>query len=145
MRVLSLLTAHSGGTTEAAVVPLRFRGSGAMVFEDPTGYFLVVVPRAARTGVSPVDLWSTFSNVGWALVSTFSGFQVDPECISVSVASVKVVGIIHLFTSTLFHRYLPSFSLSTIPTLLGQRFFSKHGKGGRRMLFLPMCCFLRLC
>ena len=71
-----------------------------MVFEDPTGSFLVVGPRAARTcqlaraGVSSVDLWSTFSNVGWALVSTFSGFQVDPESISVSAPSVKVVGVI---------------------------------------------------
>ena len=27
----------------------------------------------------------------------------------------------------------------------GQRFFSNHGMGGRRMLFLPMCLFLRFC
>ena len=139
------------GSSSSALGPLRFRGFGAMVFEDPTGSFLVVAPRAARTcqltraGVSPVDMWSTFYNVGWALISTFSGSQVDPESISVSVASVKVVGIIHLCATTLFHRCLPSFSLSTIPTLLGQRIFSKHGKSDRRMLFLPMRCFLCLC
>ena len=50
-----------------------------MVFGDPTGSFLVVGPREARAcqlawaGVSPVDLWSDSSNVGWVLVSTLFG------------------------------------------------------------------------
>ena len=70
-----------------------------MVFGDPTGFFLVVGPRAARAcqlarvGVSPVDLWSDSSNVGWSLVSTLFGFRVDPEHFRVSAASVKVVGV----------------------------------------------------
>ena len=37
------------------------------------------------------------------------------------------------------------FLFSTIPMLLGQRFFSNLGMGGRRMFFLPMHCFLRFC
>ena len=55
-----------------------------MVFGDPTGSFLVVGPRAARAcqlaraGVSPVDLWSDSSNVGWALVSTLFGVLSGP-------------------------------------------------------------------
>ena len=50
-------SAHSGGAAADAVVPvalhrswvlLRFRGSCAVVFGDPTGSYLVVGPRAAR-------------------------------------------------------------------------------------------------
>ena len=50
-------SAHSGSAAADAVVPvcsssvlgpLRFRGSCAVVFGDPTGSFLVVGPRAAR-------------------------------------------------------------------------------------------------
>ena len=79
------------GCSSSALGPLRFRGSSAVVFGDPTGSFLVVGPRAARAcqlarpGVSPVDLWSDSSNVSWSLVLTFfrgsewtlnlSGFQ----------------------------------------------------------------------
>ena len=50
------------GCSSSALGPLRFRGSCAMVFGDPTGSFLVVGPRAARAcqlaraGVSPVRL-----------------------------------------------------------------------------------------
>ena len=117
-------SAHSGGTAEAAVVPVPlhlpwFRLNSEALVRWPSkilrGLFwwwfherLELVSSLAR--VSPrIDLWSTFSSVGWALVSTFSGFQVDPESISVSAASVKVVGVIRLFTTTLFHRCLPSF------------------------------------
>ena len=46
-------------------------------------------------GFSPVDLWSDSSFVGWALVSTFSRFRVDPEPIGVSAVSVKVGGVPH--------------------------------------------------
>ena len=34
--------------------------------------------RLARAGVSPVDLWSDSSNVGWALVSTLFGVLSGP-------------------------------------------------------------------
>ena len=72
------------GCSSSALGPLRFRGSCAVVFGDPTGSFLVVGPRAARAcqlarvGVSPVDLWSDSSNVGWSLVSTLFGVPSGP-------------------------------------------------------------------
>ena len=75
----------------------------------------------------------------------FSGFRVDPEPIGVSAASVKVGGVLDLFVTTLFTVACLIFLFSTIPTLLGQRFFSNHGMGGRRILFLPMSCFMRFC
>ena len=74
----------------------------------------------------------------------FSGFRVDPEQFRVSAASVKVVGVTRPVCNHTFSPCLPYFSFSMIPTLLGQRFFSNHGMGGRRMLFLPMRCFIRL-
>ena len=55
-----------------------------MVLGDPTGSFLVVDPRAARScqlaraGISPVALWSDSSNVGWALVSNLFGVPSGP-------------------------------------------------------------------
>ena len=80
------------------------------------------------------------------LSQTFSGFQVDPESISVFSGFSKS-GRCH---STCSHPHFftvacPIFLFSTIPPLLGQRFFSNHGMGGRRMLFLPMRCFMRFC
>ena len=45
--------------------------------------------------------------------------------------------LIDLFATSLTVAYL-IFLHSTIPVLLGQRFFSNHGMGGRRMLFLSM-------
>ena len=51
---------------------------------------------------------------------------------------------IDLFATTLFSTVACLiFLFSTIPTLLQRRFFSNHEMGGRRMLFLPMRCFLR--
>ena len=84
-----------------------------MVFGDPTGSFLVVVPRVARAcqlaraGVSPVALWSDSSNVGWALVSNPFGVSEWTLILSVfSAASVKLVGVarpvrIHTFSPLL--------------------------------------------
>ena len=55
-----------------------------------------------------------------------------------SAASVKVVGVTRPVRIHAFSLLLALFFLfSTIPMLLGQRFFSNHGMGGRRMLFLP--------
>ena len=77
---------------------------------------------------------------------SFSGFRVDPEPVSVSAASVKVAGVNRPVRNHTFSPFACLiFLFSTIPTLLAQRFFSNHGMGGRRMLFLPMRCFLRLC
>ena len=63
-----------------------------MVFRDPTGSFLVVGPLAARAcqfaraGVSPVDLLTCGPTLPMSVglsFQPFSGFQVDPEPISV--------------------------------------------------------------
>ena len=66
--------------------------------------------------VSPqLTCGSDSSNVGWALVSTLSGFRVDPEPISVSAASVKVVGVTRPVRNHTFSPLLAFFFLfSTI-------------------------------
>ena len=69
----------------------------------------------------------------------------DPEPIGVSAVSVKVGGVPHPVRNHFFTVACLIFLFSSIPTLLGQRSFSNHGMGGRRMLFLPMRCFMRFC
>ena len=70
----------------------------------------------------------------------------DPEPIGVSAVSVKVGGVPHPVRNHTFSPLLALFfSFSSISTFLGQRSFSNHGMGGRRMLFLPMRCFMRFC
>ena len=68
-----------------------------------------------------------------------SGFRVDPETVSVSAATEKVAGVNRPVRNLPNSPLLTFFFIhSTIPKLLGQRFFSNHGMGGRCMLFLPM-------
>ena len=112
----------------------------------------MVGPRAARArqlarvGVSPARfVVRLFRCRLGSRLNPFSGFRVNPDSVSVSAASVKVAGVSRPVRNHTFHHCLPYFSFSTIPTLLGQRFFSNLGMGGRRMLFLPMRCFLRFC
>ena len=154
-------SAHSGVTAADAVVPVALHrpwvrlDSEALVrlsseirqnlFWWWAHEWLELVSLLRR--MSPqFGLWSDSSNVGWALVSPFSGFRVDPQPISVSAASVKVAGVNRpVCNHTFFTVACLIFLFSTIPTLFGQRFFSNHGMGGRRMLFLPMLCFLRFC
>ena len=140
---------HSG-CSSSGLGPLRFRSSCAVVFGDPPGSFLVVGPRAARArqlaraGVSPARL--VVRLFGWALVSIlfwvpsgpwtcqcFGSFGEGGRCQSTCSQP-------HYFTVACL-----IFLFSTIPMLLGQRLFSNHGMGGRRMLFIPMRCFLQFC
>ena len=75
----------------------------------------------------------------------FSGFRVDPEPIGVSAASVKVAGVPRPVRNHTFSPLLALFFSFPLSQHLGQRLFSNHGMGGRRMLFLPMRCFMRFC
>ena len=152
--MLSFLTAHSGVTAASAVVPVALHrpwvhlDSEALVRwsseirQDLFWWWaherLGLVSSLGR--VSPQLTCGPTLQMSVGLSSQpFSGFRVDPEHFRVSVASVKVVGVTRPVRNHTFSPLLALFFLfSTIPTLLGQRFFSNHGMGGRRMLFLPM-------
>ena len=87
------------GCSSSALGPLRFRGSCAVVFGDPTGSFSGDGPTsssswsAARAVVSPVGLWSDLHMSVVLSSRPFSRFRVEPEPVSISAASVKVAGV----------------------------------------------------
>ena len=118
---------HSVGAAADAVVPvcpssglgpLRFRSSWAVVFGDPPGSFLVVGPRAARArqlaraGVSPARLVVR-------LFRCWLGSRLNPFLGSEWTLNLSVFQQLRrrwpvsfdLFTTSLFHRCLPYFSL----------------------------------
>ena len=88
-------SAHSGGTAADAVVPVALHrpwvrlDSEALVRwsseirQDLFWWWAherleLFNSQLSRAGVSPVDLWSDSSNVGWALVSTLFGVPSGP-------------------------------------------------------------------
>ena len=102
-------SAHSGGMAAAAVVPVALHRPWVRLDSEALVWWSSEILRdlfwwwaherlklvSSLGRVSPqLTRGPPFSNVGWALISTFSGFRVDPESISVSAASVKVVGVI---------------------------------------------------
>ena len=129
--MLSFLTAHSGGAAADAVVPVALHRSwvrldsealvrwSSEIRQDLFWWWaherLELVSSFGR-GFSPVALWSDSSYVGWALVSTFSGFRVDPEPIGVSAASVKVGGVPRPVRN---HTFSPLLALNALFVLWG--------------------------
>ena len=114
-------------------------------------FFLVVGPRAARAcqplgrlsphwtcGLTFICRLESRLNPCWGSSGTgtyqyFSSFGEGGRCHSTCYYP-------HFFTIACL-----IFLFSTIPTLLGQRFFSNHGRAVWSMLFLPMRCFMRFC
>ena len=121
------------------------RGAPEPRFSGRTAHDLLRWAERHSTSLLPqfiMGLNTVLAN--FVLSSQFnSGFRVDPETVSVSAASEKAAGVTRP-VRILIRCYL-IFLRSTVPMLLGQRFFSNQGMGGRRMLFLPMCLFLRFC
>ena len=134
MRMLAFL--RNQGGTRAAVFELDGSWSSALG-GAPFHLYYASVHHGAQHHVGEIFL-SSQSN---------SGFRVNPDSVGVFCRSFGEGGRCQL-TCPQPHYLTVAFLIflrSTISMLLGRSFFSNHGMGGRRMLFLPMRGVLRFC